>query len=130
MRSMRHNGTIDEASREICRDLVRARLRSLERARIQHLLTLTDATVDELERLNLNEVERLSGEWRERLALLFAELPFPYIPWVRAHPSPTEVLDVLFDIQGRLLDLKRRQFKSPRQPVPVAGCGTNGRRPH
>ncbi len=114
---MRHNGTIDEASREICRRIVGARRRELPLARIQHLLRLTDAIIGELERLNLEQVERVGAEWRERLTLLFAELPFPYTPWLRAHPSPTEVLDVLFDIQGRVLELKRAQVRPSSRPV-------------
>ncbi|HSR25076.1 MAG TPA: hypothetical protein VLW53_16090 [Candidatus Eisenbacteria bacterium] len=102
-------GALDGTCREIRWHLERAERRELEHRQIQQLVRATDAIVDELERLNLQHVERLEGEWKRRLTLLFAALPFPYTPWLRAHPSPSEVLDVLFDVQGRLLDLKRQR---------------------
>jgi hypothetical protein len=62
--------------------------------------------VGELEQLNLDGVERVEAAWKPRLSALFSALPFGYLPWLRAYPSPTEVLDLLFDLQARLLDLK------------------------
>jgi hypothetical protein len=100
---------IDRRPEEFRRHRARAGWLELERARCRNLVHLTDVFVDELEQLNLDEVESVSADWRPRLASLFAELPFPYVPWLRADPSPTEVLDLLFDLQGRLLDLKRAQ---------------------
>lgn len=84
-----------------------SRIGSLQRDRVVRLMRLTDAMVDELEQLNLDGVERVRSQWRTRLTFLFSGLPFEYEPWLRAYPSPTEVLDVLFDVQGRLLELKR-----------------------
>ena len=110
-------GTIDAASREMRQQVELARQRRREREQVDRLVRLTDAIVDELERLNLDEVRRVNGAWRGRLARLFSALPFPYTPWLRAHPSPTEVLDVLFDIQARLLDMKRGR------PARAAGRG-------
>lgn len=72
-------------------------------------MRLTDEMMDELEQLNLDGVQRVRAEWRTRLTFLFSGLPFHYVPWLRAYPSPTEVLDVLFDLQARLLELKRQQ---------------------
>jgi len=89
---------------------------SIEDARQEHveeLIRLSDAMVDELERLNLAGVARVAYEWRERLAFLFAAVPFAYTPRLRAHPSPTEVLDVLFDLQAPLLDLRRQRSLGP-----------------
>ena len=113
-------GSMDQARREILSHLACARRRRRERERVLRLMRLTDALVDELERLNLAGVQRVGGEWRPRLASLFSVLPFRYVPWLRAHPSPTEVLDVLFDIQARLLDLKRRQSVLPARPRRLA----------
>jgi len=109
-------GAIDAASREIGRHLDDARQQQLEHERIESLVRLTDAFVDELERLNLDDVQRVNGDWRRRLANLFSLLPFPYSPWLRAHPSPTEVLDVMFDVQGRLLVLRHPNSKRPARP--------------
>jgi hypothetical protein len=102
-------GALDGTCREIRWHLERAERRELEQQRVQQLMRATDAIVDELERLNLQHVERVDAEWKRRLTLLFAELPFSYTPWLRAYPSPTEVLDVLFEVQQRLLDLKRER---------------------
>jgi len=106
-------GSMDEARGEIRRHAALAGPRHPERDRVERLIRLTDAMMNELEQLNLDEVTRVRGEWRTRLAFLFSGLPFPYEPWLRAYPSPTEVLDVLFDLQGRLLELKRQQLPPP-----------------
>ncbi len=110
------SGAIDAASREIGRHLDEARLQQLEHERIESLVRLTDAIVDELEQLNLDDVQRVNGDWRRRLAHLFSLLPFPYSPWLRAHPSPTEVLDVMFDVQGRLLVMRHPRTKRTVRP--------------
>jgi hypothetical protein len=101
-------GAIDDACREIRRHVLWAEQRHRERERLRQLVRLTDQLVCELEQLNLEDVERVDAGWRRRLELLFASLPFPYRPWLRAHPSPSQVLDVLFDVQVQLLDLKRK----------------------
>jgi hypothetical protein len=102
-------GSIDEARREIRRHAAWAGRRHPERDRVERLIHMNDAMMNELEQLNLDGVERVRVEWRARLAFLFSGLPFPYVPWLRAYPSPTEVLDVLFDLQAHLLELKRQQ---------------------
>lgn len=109
-------GSMEEACREIWHHLVWARRRQLERERVQRLIELTDAMVEELEQLNLKEVERVGSEWKPRLTFLFSALPFRYVPCLRARPSPSEVLDVLFDLQAPLLNLKRRQQSPPARP--------------
>jgi hypothetical protein len=111
-------GSMDEARREIQRHAARAGRRHPERDRVERLIRLTDGMMDELEQLNLDGVERVQAEWRTRLTFLFSGLPFEYVPWLRAYPSPTEVLDVLFDLQGRLLDQKRLHAPPrPRRPA-------------
>src|SRR5215472_17544417 len=101
-------GSMDEARREIRRHAAWAGRRHPERDRVVRLMRITDEMKDELEQLNLEGVERVRAEWRTRLAFLFSGLPFTYVPWLRAYPSPTEVLDVLFDLQAHLLELKRQ----------------------
>ena len=109
-------GSMDEARREIRRHAAWAGRRHPERDRVVRLMRITDEMMDELEQLNLEGVERVRAEWRTRLAFLFSGLHFHYVPWLRAYPSPTEVLDVLFDLQARLLELKRQQTPQPATP--------------
>lgn len=100
-------GAMEETCREIWRHhLDWARGHEPARERVERLIELTDAMVAELEQLNLDGVERVEAAWKPRLTALFSELPFRYLPWLRAYPSPTEVLDLLFDLQAQLLDLK------------------------
>jgi len=68
--------------------------------------------VEELEGLNLHDVSTVDFSWSPRLALLFACLPFDYRPRIRAHPSPTEVLDVVFDVQAYLFERKNAIMSS------------------
>ena len=95
-----------DAGPEITETFRRAREHHEERLRLRELLGLTDHMVEELERLNLRDVPCVGAEWRSRLALLFGRLPFAYQPHLRTAPSPSEVLDLLFDVQGRLLAIK------------------------
>lgn len=97
----------------------------LERERIPQLIRWTDAMIEELEELNLLEVRRVDISWRPRLALLFSCLPFEYRPSMRAHPSPTQIVDVLFDIQAHLFNLKngRETWAARTRPLDQVGPG-------
>lgn len=98
------------AVEEMVRELAEARLRTLERERTSALISWTDGMIGELELLNLRDVARVPSEWRGRLALLLASLPFEYVPRLKPYPwSPTEVLDMLFDLQAYLFDLKNER---------------------
>jgi hypothetical protein len=103
---VRNIDAMDDVGREIRTWPAGGQRRRPERQRVERLIQLTDTMVDELEQLNLADVERVGSEWRQRLTFLFSALPFPYLPRLRAFPSPTEVLDVLFDLQAPLLELK------------------------
>jgi hypothetical protein len=107
-------GVIDDARRENRRRRLRSWHLHPERERVQRLILLIDRMVDELEVLNLRGAERVGREWRCRLAGLFSDLPFPYLPRLRAYPSPTEVLDLLFDLQAPLLSMKQSQASAAR----------------
>jgi hypothetical protein len=91
---------------EIWDAIVQARSERSERLRLERLMRWTDRLLDELERLNLSEVPRLSASWRASLAPLFSSLPFEFKPIITASPTPTEVLDVVFDLQQLILSLK------------------------
>jgi len=77
-----------------------------ERVRLDRLLRWTDQWLDELERLNLKEVPRVPQGWRPRLALLFSSLPFEFRPMISDCPTPTEAIDVIFDLQQLILAQK------------------------
>lgn len=84
----------------------RAHEERLQREAIWRLIQLTDGMIDEIEELNLRDVRRVSDSWRPLLVLLCASLPFQLRVKFVTRPSPTELLDVLFDIQQALFDLK------------------------
>jgi hypothetical protein len=71
----------------------------------------TDGLIGELEGLNLAGVQSLSPMWGPRLQLLLASLPFDYAASSNAPTSPSEVLDIIYDIQARLLELKRGESR-------------------
>jgi hypothetical protein len=71
------------------------------------LIRWTDAMIGELEEDNLRDVRQVSGAWFPRLANLFSVLPFGFRPWLPARPTPTEVMDVLYDAQQNLFDIKK-----------------------
>lgn len=102
-------GQMQVAVEEMLRDLAEARLRTLERDRTSALISRIDGMLDELEILNLRDAKTVSPDWHGRLALLFASLPFTYEPRIGAQPSPTELLDMLLDLQGYLFHLKNGQ---------------------
>lgn len=110
---------MEDVNRELVDVIMDEWWRRLDRARLPHLIALTDAMLEELEQLNLADVARVSAEWRERLVLLFASLPFEHRARLRAFPSPTEVLDVIFDVQERLFALR-----SDTPPVTLQEVGT------
>jgi hypothetical protein len=95
---------VADASREAERlQDARSRLR-----RIRRLILVTDAMIEELEQENLRELELVPRRWRARLSALFASLPFSYRPSLDHLRRPTDVLDILYELQGRLFSLKRR----------------------
>ena len=81
--------------------------------------------VEELEGLNLHDVSTVDFSWSPRLALLFACLPFDYRPRIRAHPSPTELLDVVFDVQAYLFERKNAMMSSELQEVVARGLDSS-----
>lgn len=95
-----------DVNRELVEVITDEWWRRLDRARLPRLIALTDAMLEELELLNLADVARVSAEWQDRLILLVASLPFEHRLRLRAFPSPTEVLDVIFDIQEHLFALR------------------------
>ncbi len=102
---MRH--VLDHGLASACRDIALANERfaakRLKRMRIESLLKQTDRILDALETLNLIDVHRVPEVARVRLAALGADLPFGYSVVIDNQLSPTQAIDLVFDIQEALL---------------------------
>ena len=81
----------------------RLAMERLPRLRLVLLLQRSDEMLAELETLNLTSVRRVPESRLAELAALVAELPFGYQVPIRERPSPTAVMDVVFDVQAGLL---------------------------
>jgi hypothetical protein len=64
----------------------------------------TDGLIEELEQCNLAGIRVLPATWMARLQLLLRSLPFDYPRKLHAPLSPTQALDLIFDIQSRILE--------------------------
>ena len=76
--------------------------------RVRRLIAHTDAMIEELEVLNLREADRVDARCLVRLDQLVHELPFDHGWSLQERPSPTEALDLLFNLQEGLLAMKNR----------------------
>ena len=86
----------------------------MERERALALIKWSDAMIEELELLNLKDVATVSPHLQARLMLFMAALPFEHVPALPASPwSPTELLDLIFDVQGYLFDMKNDELPAP-----------------
>ena len=75
----------------------------LKRARLTSLLARTDRILASLEELNLMEVGHAPEVFRVQMTALIADLPFGFQLLISDHPSPTELIDLVFDVQETLL---------------------------
>lgn len=78
----------------------------IERLRRFHLASIlkrTDRMLGGLEELNLLDVPRVPESLRLQIATLVADLPFDYSLLIGAQPSPTEAIDLVFDLQEAIL---------------------------
>lgn len=97
------HGPLSVASEEIRIARSRVDTELLRRTYLAYLLNRTDRLLDGLEQLNLDDMEYCPEIWRSHLAALIAELPFDYQPVSGSRLSPTAAIDIVFEIQGRLL---------------------------
>jgi len=97
---------IEAASAAISDAIIRARSERWERLQLERLLHRTDRLLEEIEQLNLGEVRRLPAGLKARVSLLLSTLPFDFEPTITASPTPTVVLDVIFDLQELIFELK------------------------
>ena len=101
-------GGIQAAIAAIIADERRAQRERLAREAIPQLMREIDAMIVELEELNLQGRGRVPDRWRPRLVRLYVRLPFAPRMCIPARPSPTQLLDVLFDLQEALLRSRAR----------------------
>ena len=75
----------------------------LRRLHLGMLLKRTDWMLNSLEELNLMGTSRVPELSRLQITHLAAELPFTYTLLMSGQPSPTEAIDLVFDMQEALL---------------------------
>lgn len=80
-----------------------------ERARreaVARLIRVTDGMIAEAEELNLREVRYVPDRLRMRAQLVFGLVGFEATSAIRLRPTPTGLIDALFDAQQLLFDAK------------------------
>lgn len=98
--------SISSAHVEMQRMMLRSRERAARRLRVDALVHGVDLLIAEVEEVNLRRHKSVSQSWPRHLLDLVPLLPFAADPgWFRARTT-TEALDVLFEIQGRLMRLR------------------------
>jgi hypothetical protein len=75
----------------------------LRRIQLAWLRQRTDRMLDLLEEMNLMAVPRVPESSRRQLMALVADLPFASSVVINEEPSPTEAIDLVFDLQEALL---------------------------
>lgn len=81
----------------------RGQTERLRRGYATSLLHRTDRMLDALEELNLLDVPRVPATWPIHVATVVADLPFDYGLVVSEPPTPTQAIDLVFDLQQALL---------------------------
>jgi hypothetical protein len=99
----RRNDPLEAASLEIFLANQRFVTERLQRLYLASLLKRTDGVLDDLEELNLMNVPQIPGSSRLQIATLVAALPFEYKLAMDDELSPTEAIDLVFDLQEALL---------------------------
>lgn len=92
-------------------DAERAAEGRTERVRIRRLIELSDAMVGLLERDNLEGVDRIQRDRRPRLAFLCVSVEPRLLARLRRVRTPSDGLDLVFEIQELLLELKRPRVR-------------------
>ena len=70
---------------------------------VASLLHRTDRMLESLEELNLLDVPRVREGWPIHIATVVADLPFDYELPAADRPTPTQAIDMVFDLQQALL---------------------------
>ena len=91
------------AAMEITESEERSENERLRRRYVESLLHRTDRILDGLEELNLHDVHRVPKSWPIHIATVVADLPFDYALVVKDQPTPTQAIDMVFDLQQALM---------------------------
>jgi hypothetical protein len=75
----------------------------LRRLHLNLLLKRTDRMLGALEELNLMNVPHIPEASRLQIAVLVADLPFEYSVFIGDPSTPTQAIDLVFDLQEALL---------------------------
>ena len=75
----------------------------LRRFHLASMLQRTDRMLGGLEELNLLDVPHVPESLRLQIVALVADLPFDYSLLIGDQPSPTEAIDLVFDLQEAIL---------------------------
>jgi hypothetical protein len=70
---------------------------------LSSLLRRSDRMLEGLEELNLMGIARVPEAWRFHMAALVADLPFEFSMVIKDRPSPTQAIDLVFDLQEAIL---------------------------
>jgi hypothetical protein len=100
------SGRIALAVREATAATQNQRALLAQRNRLTRLIYWTDRMIEELETQNQSSTRRVGKRSIEKLERLADALPFPCVIRSTQRTRPVKVLDELFDIQARLLELK------------------------
>lgn len=96
-------GPLVLAATEIHEAAERSETERLRRRYAASLMHRTDRILDGLEELNLYDVARVPETWGLHIATVVADLPFDYALAANKPPTPTEAIDIVFDLQRALL---------------------------
>ena len=96
-------GPLVLAAMEVRKAEVSSQTERLRRHYAASLLHRTDRILDGLEELNLYDVARVPETWGLHIATVVADLPFDSGLAIRKSPTPTEAIDMVFDLQQALL---------------------------
>jgi hypothetical protein len=70
---------------------------------LSSLLRRSDRMLEGLEELNLIGIARVPEAWRFHMAALVADLPFEFSMVIKDRPSPTQAIDLVFELQETIL---------------------------
>ena len=109
---LRSTSSLEATIHDATRAMMLGEIAKSNRTRLERLIRVTDAMLEELEIDNLKNVRRLPSAWRPRLSLLSNSLPFDSRRLLASPRTPVEALDVVFEVQARLFDIKNGQGPS------------------
>ena len=105
---------LESANRLIHRERRDQRRRRHARARIDAPIRLLDEMLEELEQMNLAGAKRVPLAFESRIERLVNVLPreVAEMPPMRTNISPVKLMDMVFELQDRLLEVRAGHARS------------------